>query len=333
MQLATINNSRVISDVEIPDVIDFQDLDDSRPDTRFIGANTQAISLAHLKERCTIPVFSKDNESTISHQEFVDLIGQAAGLAFPNEHISKPAIRVSHPIKGRIPEAVGKPAKDLLEHEKTIYFERMAFLYDIPSISETVNGNKLSLSFGGVRAYNLENLYGRKCEERFKVFIGFKNHVCTNLSVSCDGFREEIRTRTLLELFSKVHRLFGSFNAERELSTLESLSEYGLTENQFAHLIGRLRMYQHLKPSEKEGIPQLFFGDSQVNAVVRGYYQDKAFKHDLLGGIDLWRFYNLLTGANKSSYIDTFVDRTVNALTFTSVILEALKTSKPNWYL
>ena len=41
----------------------------------------------------------------------------------------------------------------------------MAFIYEVPSIEENVNGNKLSLTVGGVRAYNFENLYGKKIEE------------------------------------------------------------------------------------------------------------------------------------------------------------------------
>lgn len=334
MEELAINNSSVLSEVaQLGKVETINFVDDTSNDKRFMGANTVAVTLQHLKERCTIPVFAKDNESTVSHQEFIDLIGQAASLAFPNQHISQPAIRVSHVIKGRIPEAVGKPAKDLLEHEKTIYYERVAFLYDLPSISEDVNGNKLSLSLGGVRAYNLENLYGKKTEERFKLFIGFKNHVCTNLAVSCDGFREEVRVRTLAELLNNAVQLFGSYNMERDLHDFENLSDYGITERQFAHLIGRLRMYQFLKGPEKEGLPHLSLGESQVNSVIRGYYMDKAFKHDLLGGIDLWRLYNLFTGANKSSYIDTFLDRTVNALTFTTLLMDALKTGKSLWYL
>ena len=186
-----------------------------------------------------------------SHQEFIDIVGQAAHLAFQQERISDPAIRVSHAIKGRIPEAVGKTAKDLLEHEKTIYYERMAFLYDIPTISEGINGNKLSLSVGGVRAYNLENCMDRKCEERFKVFIGFKNRVCTNLCVSTEGFMDDLRVRTLSELFNRAVQLFGMFNLEKELRTLENLSEYSLSEHQFAQLVGRLRMYQSLKPPRR----------------------------------------------------------------------------------
>jgi len=29
--------------------------------------------------------------------------------------------------------------------------------------------------------------------------------------------------------------------------------------------------------------------------------------------LNMWKFYNLLTGANKSSYIDSFLDRSLNA--------------------
>lgn len=38
----------------------------------FIEANTQEVSLEHLKKDCIIPVFSKDNESTISHYQFIN---------------------------------------------------------------------------------------------------------------------------------------------------------------------------------------------------------------------------------------------------------------------
>ncbi|MFN4152474.1 MAG: DUF3871 family protein, partial [Candidatus Sericytochromatia bacterium] len=38
----------------------------------FIEANTEEVSLFHLKEKCVIPVFTKDNEITLSHQEFIE---------------------------------------------------------------------------------------------------------------------------------------------------------------------------------------------------------------------------------------------------------------------
>jgi hypothetical protein len=334
MEEIAINNSKIIS--EHPEQLEAVELpysvDEILPDTRFIGANTQSIPYQHLRDKCTIPVYA-DNESTISHQEFIDIVGQAAHLAFPGERISDPTVRISHPIKGRVSGAVGKQAKDLREDEKTIFYERMAFLYEIPTICEVINGNKLSLSLGGVRAYNLENLYSKKSYERFKIYIGFKNHVCTNICVSTDGFLEDLRVRTLSELFNRVVQLFGMFDLEKELRTLENLSEYSLSERQFSLLLGRLRMYQFLKPSEKIGIPALMLGDSQINSVIRSYYNDKSFQRDAYGSIDLWRFYNLLTGANKSSYIDTFLDRTANALSFTQMLLNSLKTGQYLWYL
>lgn len=322
-QLVSINNSEVITDLSEP----------IGSDSRFMVANTQSIPYQLLRETCTIPVFSKDNESTISHQEFINVVGEAAHMAFSRERILEPAVRVSHPIKGRIPSAVGKPAADLEEHEKTLYYERMAFVYEVPSIEETVNCNKLSLTVGGVRAYNFENLYGRKCEEKFKVFIGFKNWVCINLSISTDGFREELRVRTTAELFTRVYQLFEMFNFQNQLNSLRNLADYALTERQFAHLIGRLRMFPYLKPNEKAGIPALHLGDSQVNSIIKDYYQDKSFCRDAAGNINLWRFYNLLTGANKSSYIDTFLDRMVNTLSFSQVLLECLRMGKNSWYL
>ncbi|PTM01530.1 MAG: hypothetical protein DA405_13600 [Bacteroidetes bacterium] len=57
------------------------------------------------------------------------------------------------------------------------------------SIQTKIGNDTISLSVGGVRAYNLENLYNKKSPERFKLFIGFKNWVCTNLCVSTDGFQ------------------------------------------------------------------------------------------------------------------------------------------------
>lgn len=39
--------------------------------------------------------------------------------------ILRPSIRLSHPIVGRIPEAKDKPAIDLAEYEKTIYYENL----------------------------------------------------------------------------------------------------------------------------------------------------------------------------------------------------------------
>lgn len=140
----------------------------------FLEANTLEVTMQHLKEDCITPVFAKDNELTIPHPAFIDTVYDAANTFFSGESIDKPDIRVSHVIKGRISDAIHKPANQLLETDKTIYYERCAFIIQIPTIYETVNGNKLILTIGGVRAYNHTNLYSKKGAEKFKICIGFK---------------------------------------------------------------------------------------------------------------------------------------------------------------
>jgi hypothetical protein len=301
--------------------------------TRFITANTDFIDYNHLKKQCIIPVFSKDNESTISHAEFIDLAMETVQTHFIGERINSPLIAVSHPIKGRIPEALGKPADELLEHEKTIYYERMAFTVEIPSITETINGNQLSLSVGGVRAYNLENLRGRKSPEKLKMFIGFQNKVCTNLCISTDGFKSEIRVMNLHDLFEQASEMISGYQIEKQLSNLVTLHGYDLSESQFAHMIGKAKMYQFLPVREKKAIPLVPFTDSQISAIAREYYSSKTFCRNSSGEIDLWKLYNLFTGANKSSYIDNFLDRGVQCTGFVNMIKEVLETKSPSWYL
>lgn len=199
-------------------------------DTHFLAANTIPVDMDEMLKKHTIPVFAKDNESTISHQEFAETISYVTQQIFGGEQILRPAVRVSHPVKGRIPSAVGKPAKELLEHEKTLYYERMAFAIEIASIKDRVSGNDLNLTVGGVRAYNLENLHSVKKEEHFRIFIGFKNSVCCNLCISTDGFKSDIRVRTIAELAKSAYQLFGEFNVYREIEKLNSLPDTLITQ-------------------------------------------------------------------------------------------------------
>ena len=102
--------------------------------------------MEEIRERHIIPVFIKDNETVISHSDFIEATFQAAREIFHSETILRPSIRLSHPIKGRIPEAKNKPANELQEHEKTLYYERMAFVIEIPSVYDEIDGNQLSLT-------------------------------------------------------------------------------------------------------------------------------------------------------------------------------------------
>ena len=291
----------------------------------FIEANTKEATMQYLKEECITPVFSKDNEVTISHSSFIETVWEAANKVFSNERIEEPAIRVSHVIKGRIPEAIHKPVNQLLESDKTIYFERMMFCFEIPTIYEDIAGNRLNLTIGGVRAYNHMNLYSKKSAEKFKVFIGFKNLVCCNMCVSTDGYRSELKVMSTTDLFNSVMRLFQEYNISKHLYYMSAYKDSYMTEQQFAQFLGKSRLYQYLPVEQKKRLPQMLITDTQIGLIAKAYYNDDNFAlPENQSAISMWNVYNLLTGANKSSYIDNFLDRSLNATQLTDGLNKAL---------
>ena len=298
----------------------------------FIEANTLEVSLSHLQNDCIVPVFSRDNESTISHFEFIKYTKDVIVDVLSNNINLQEEIRCSHIVKGRVPTAIGKPAKDLLEQEKTLYYERMAFVIEIPEISQVVNGNRLNLAIGGVRAYNQENLYSRKSIEKFKVFIGFQNTVCLNLCIATDGLADSIRISSIGELKTKIMELISGYNRKEHLENLQNLGKYSINEDQFAYLIGKMKMYQYLSKEEKKDLFQLSITDSQITSIVKDYYSD-VFFCNTSGNINLYKLYNLLTEANKTSYIDNHLERNVNAYEFIQYLGNCIKNGTPNWFV
>ncbi len=331
MELLQVNNKEPMQVSSlIPMVIDkVQVLSSAKP---FIEANTIASSLEDIKQGHIIPVFIKDNEPVISHYEFIESTLEMVADIFHGEHILRPNIRLSHPIKGRVPEARNKPAMELLEGEKTIYYERMAFVVEIPSIHTDIGGNRLNLTIGGVKSYNLDNLYNKSgADQHFKVFAGFQNTVCTNLCISTDGFLENMRVKDLGQLQAEIHEFLRDYNVVNYGQELKALEDYSLSEQQFANLIGRCRMYKFLP--EGANIAPLLFGDGQINTVCKDYYDDRTFSRSKDGSINLWSLYNLFTGANKSTYIDNFLDRSVNAFQLAQELKGALMNKSECWYL
>ena len=290
----------------------------------FIEANTKEVEMSHLKDDCIIPVFSKDNEVTISHQSFIDTVMDAAKSVFPYESFSDTSIRVSHVVKGRIPEAIHKPVSQLLESDKTIYYERMMFCFDIPSIHQDIDGCRLNLTIGGVRAYNEQNLYSRKAPEKFKIFIGFKNMVCCNLCVSTDGYMASLRVMDLPAMLCSAEDLFRSYDMGRHLALMSAYQGVCMSESQFAQFLGRCRLYQYLPSDVKKRLPELLLTDTQIGNVARSYYEDENFGRKDVPSISLWKMYNLFTGSNKASYIDNFLDRAQNATQVTTGLARAL---------
>ena len=299
----------------------------------FIEANTVGATLHEINNSHIIPVFVKENEPAISQGEFIDATMQAIARVYAGETILKPNIRLSHPIKGRIPEAKFKPASALLDHEKTIYYERCMFAIEIPTISSEIEGSRLNLTIGGVKAYNMDSLISKSSDQHFKVFVGFKNLVCTNLCVSTDGFMGSLKVKSQDMLYNAILTLLNEFNAVQMANELQAFQQHELSEAQFAQLIGRCRMYRHMPDNLKLTIPEMNLGDSQINSVCKDYYADNTFASNPDGSINLWRLYNLFTNANKSSYIDQFLDRSQNAYSIVRELMASLQNKSTCWFL
>ena len=299
----------------------------------FLEANTNAITLQELTEQCVVPTWA-NQELTISHQDFINTVHDAACNVFAGETINTPEIRVSHIVRGRIPSALGKRSSELLDSEKTQFYQRLAFAFTIPSLHECIDGQRLELCIGGVRNYSDLNLYrANRGMNKFSIYIGWRVNVCSNQVLTGDGVRLNIEVMSLHDLYKAVLDLFYNFNLEKDIQLLQSLTQTRLSESQFAQIVGRMRLYQALPSYLQREIPKLLITDSQINNVCRDYYNNPNFGHKD-NTISLFDFHNLLTEANKSSYIDSYVQRGINATEITVGIGKALQgDSEYSWFL
>ena len=108
------------------------------------------------------------------------------------------------------------------------------------------------------------------------------------------------------DLYESIVDLVSNYQMEKYYESMGILEEQNLSERQFAQLIGKAKLYQYLPKDEKKQLPELLFGESHFSSIAKDYYLDKSFCKEASGKINLWKVYNLITGANKSSYIDTF---------------------------
>ncbi len=291
---------------------DFEEVVEQQPVTKshvsFLDANTNSITLDELKTQCVVPTWA-NQELTISHQDFIEAVHDAAKTFYQGETVNAPDIRVSHIVRGRTPNALGKRASELLECEKTQFYQRMAFAFTVPTIYESIDGQKLELCIGGVRNYNDLNLYrASKSLEKFSVFVGWR--------------------------FQQTMELLYNFNPARDIHLMQTLSNTYLTETQFAQIVGRMRLYQALPQGLSKYIPRLLITDSQINNVCRGFYGNPDFAAGKDGSLSMWNFHNLLTESNKSSYIDSYLQRAVNATDVAVGINNALHgDSTYQWFL
>ena len=290
----------------------------------FIESNTQAITIEELATRCIVPTFS-DNSLTIAHQNAIAAVYKAAEDVFGE--LTPPECRVSHAINGRVASAIHKPTKDLTDEEKTIFYQRLAFVAHVKSLSRIVAGQKIELTIGMCRAYNEDKLYSRKSPEKMKIFVGWKVRVCSNLCLTCNGNSGTVEVLTEADIYMKALQLFRRFEPEKEdtLRLIENLHNTRVSESQFCYIIGRLRLYQALPTEVQRTLPTIEIGDQAVNAAVRGFVSNPNFGlKEGEGSISMFEMLQLFNEAIKQTYIDKWVDRNQNCTDFAIGIQKAL---------
>ena len=308
----------------------------SQEHPNFIESNTQAITLEELATRCIVPTFS-DNSLTIAHQNAIAAVYKAAEDVFGE--LTPPECRVSHAINGRVASAIHKPAKELTDEEKTIFYQRLAFVAHVKSLTRIVAGQPVELTIGMCRAYNEDKLYSRKSPEKMKIFVGWKVRVCSNLCLTCNGNSGTVECLTEADVYQKAYQLFRRFDPEKEdtLQLIGALHNTRVSESQFCYLIGRLRLYQALPTEVLKTLPMIDIGDQAVNAAVRGFVSNPNFGlKEGEGSITTFEMLQLFNEALKQSYIDKFVDRNQYATDFALGIQRALlgtDTEGYSWFL
>ena len=311
--------------------------DESKTHPNFIESNTQAISFKELSENCIVPTFA-DNSLSVPTQSFIESVIEAGKSVFGE--LTPVEIRVSHPVNGRVPTALHKKANELTEDEKTLYYQRTAFVCHAVTHTRLINGHPVHLCIGGVRAYNEDKLYGRQTPMKFKVFVGWQVRVCSNLMLCNDGATGNIECMTTSDIKEKALDLFASFDQIKyeNLIRLEELDKTSISEKQFCQLVGRLRLYQALSNSKKTelGLPGISLGDQAISAVVRGYFDNPNFKkEDGSDTITLWQLLQLFNEAAKQSYIDRMIERNLECTNIMYGLEKALngESQEYAWFL
>lgn len=278
----------------------------------FIEGPSQAVSLVELTQESILPSYA-DGEIVIPPGQIIQAIILAAHDAMPDDRFAEPEIRASHLVQGRIGSAIYKRKEDLLESDKTKYWERMCFCVEVVSRRSTILQEPVSLTFGACRSLQNLNFHGRKGVEPVSIYIANRCRICSNLLISLeDGLKDCVLCSGPEDIYTAAYQLFSQFNADENAETLSGLGRTSISASAFAHVIGKLRVYSCLSTADKKKLPfNIEIGDSQAFEATRQFVNG----HFGLNGrdsIDLFQALNIFNTGVKNSYIHNFLTKNAN---------------------
>lgn len=325
-----MENNRFFDGAQITDAVIVDEVPKRSP---FILGNTVETDLQKLQENYLVPVFSRDNVETISHFDFVNTVCDAAQTYFQGEQFTEPSIRVSHEMKLRTLMGRNKLVENLdPKKDCGSYMQRMMFMIEFPNIKYMVNGCELHLQICGVRSYHETNLLGNSTQKQlFRVGIGYLNSVCTNQCLSTSGCKLDIKVTNTADLFKYCIELFSRYDYKEHIEQLKRLADVEIDLRTWAQFLGKAKLYQAIPQKLKNELhlPELILNESQLNSACRDFYNDENFSTKG-GNIDGWMAYNLLTNF-KNNYIDTSMERSINAFECINGICASIAGEDDTW--
>ena len=320
----SLNRNRFIEDAVI---VPEGNREEAENHPHFIEANTSGITLKELTEKNIIPTFG-DNSLTISHQNFIGAVTQAAGEVFGE--LTPVECRVSHPIIGRIPSAQHKKASELTGEEKTVFYQRLAWVCHMSNLVRTINGQPTHLCIGGVRAYNEDKLYNKRSPMKFKIFVGWQVRVCSNLMLTCDGFTGSVECMTEADILQKSMELFSAAQGRDTFAP-------GRSEGDSSH---RGTVLQTRGKAETVSVPSRIRAKkitlpanrrSSRKCDGKGLCFQSRFRKE---GEEFtcWNLLQLATEAVKSAYINCWLERNQNCTDFAVGIQNAVRSNDTEGY-
>jgi len=232
------------------------------------------------------------------HQKFIDAILQ-----------SKCHIITTTRRKTDYSMDVGSNGKSKVVKHGTKEITSDGFEYELSVNFELINENHLCKV-----SKDRTNLFQGKPEFIITSDTGKQLKAWCHQGVSLEDIKQEIASTTKVE-------------------GLRQLGDYTINQEQFAHLVGKMKLYNHLDKGEKQNLFDLQTTDSQINTIIKNYVGDEHFRADNNGYINLWNLYNLFTESSKSNYIDNFLSRNCNTYEFVNHLGNSIKNQEDNYFL